>query len=208
MHWQDITFLLVGLFLIVLSFLKSKSLANQPVVLSLDKPIAVSFKADRFTLIFLMGVIVSMVGVFFRLKGYEGTIRNKEFTIAQNQIRIEDLEKDVLGIQNKISETLNKELEKNKFHTLSISLVFDSGINPEKYKINVLSKKSTDDEFIPLSNVNFQLGQELNLWGRLNYLTIGEAIRIRAVAPDNTIWTCDDIMIPKNTIRMRKTKKS
>lgn len=204
MHWQDITFLLVGLLLIGLSFFKNKSLANKPVVLSLDKPIAISFKADRFTLIFLVGVIVSLVGVFFRLKGYEGTIKTNESTITENKKRIVALEKDVLVIENKIMQTIKEELEKNKFHNLSVNLVFDDGIDPEKYKIEVLSKKYSEDEFTPLSNISIQRGQQSNLWVKLNYLTTGESIRIRAVAPDKTIWTCDDISIPKNTILMKK----
>jgi hypothetical protein len=193
MNLQDIIFLVVGIGIMVFTLVWGGRLGTGPVELGVPK-LGLNLKADRLTLIFLLGFLMTGVGVFFRYRGYESQVKQ--------------LQSQVIGLQGRVSQLdstmqkLTDALQGFKEYDLGLNLVFPDSVDPRPFNIQVYTKK--------LSDVNFELltiKAETDVggtWVKINNLSRGERIKIVAQEPDSTIWEGNDVEIPKTQIQMTR----
>ncbi len=185
---QETCFLCAGLAVILLSIFFSKQIGNSPVQLDLEK-IGVNFKADRVALLFVIGFIITATGIFIKVKNYENTVN--------------ELQKNSDQINWKVSQ-LEDDLKEFKEYELGLRVIFPDKVNPEKYIIQIQTKK-TGEGLYKLQNVTPELGPG-GVYVQLSDLTKGEKIKISAVNKENNrdTWESDEIEIPITTTTMKE----
>jgi hypothetical protein len=187
MNLQDVIFLALGIGVMVFALLWGHHLGNRPVELGFGK-LGLSLKADGMPLIFLLGFLMAGVGVFFRYRGYESEIQRLGGDLAQ-----------VKGSLRELTDEL-------KNYDMGLNLVFPPNVNPELLDIQVLTKKTSDHEFVLRSDISAEV-EPGGTWVNFPRLSRGEKIKIVARGPDSTTWATGYLEIPKTQIQMVKTEQ-
>lgn len=183
---QDVAFLAVGILIIAFALVAGRRLGKAPVELGLQK-LGVALKADRLTLIFLAGVVMAGVGVFFRYKGYESQA-------TEMRARLEAL--------NGRLTILSDELQRFKGYDVRVNVAFPDEVDPRTMKILVHTKKNEEDVFkLTDTRAETDFG---GTWVRLTNLQRGDRVKVTAVDRDGATWESQDIEIPKTSVRMTR----
>jgi hypothetical protein len=185
MKLMDSIFLVTGIVMMILAVIFGSRLGPRPVEFGFNK-LGLILKADWVPLIFLLGFLMTLVGVFFRYQGYESEAKK--------------LQSQLSGVEGKL-QVLTDELQEFKNYDLGLNLVFPDSIDPRPLTIKVHTKKLGSQNFLlrsdiqPVTDVG---GTSVNV----NHLSRGEKIMITAEAPDSRTWVASGLEIPKIQVQM------
>src|SRR5207237_6681679 len=106
-----------------------KRLCNRPIELKFDKLGCFFLKGDIVSLIFLVGLVIMGVGVFFKVRNYESTVKDMDTKVKESQANLKQA---------------NDDLKMFKEYDLSLNLNFDSSFDYRALAYSLSKRKGNE----------------------------------------------------------------
>lgn len=183
----DYGFFVLGVGIILYALFKGTTKEHEPIDLAVGK--FGSVRMDFIAFLVLVGIAATLVGVFFRYRGYE--------------LRLRELESNQTTLESR-SKELQFQIDRFKNYSLNVALSFRDSVNPEGLRIAQLVKapgekvfRLSDQPVVPADSDDASNVVSVTVGN----LSKGDRLKFKVTQAERS-WVSEEIEVPVVSLNM------